>query len=167
MSPQRRFFHRPRPMRALAAVNGTHQAVLEQGGTEHVADCVFDVPWPRCERPTQLPREACLACNRQLRTVPGWRPARLCVPQNRRNYALSLTISPPSFATDLQAYLDHLAGNDLFAETARLPPVPADYPLTAACAPCSSPQPWSGPLGTPPPSAVLRTSSRWMRRRWR
>ena len=33
-------------------------------------------------------------------------------------------VYPASFATDLQAYLDHLAGNDLFAETARQPACP-------------------------------------------
>ena len=37
---------------------------------------------------------------------------------------MPVTAYPTSFATDLQAYLDHLAGNDLFAETARQPACP-------------------------------------------
>jgi hypothetical protein len=72
----------------------------------------------------QAHREACPAWNRAVETVPGWpqvqlrvlaEPLRLC--PARRTY-------PASFATDLQAYLDHLAGNDLFVETARQPASP-------------------------------------------
>ena len=97
---------------------------------EQVDDAVSDVfgatllQHSLIERPKQVHREACLAWNRAAETVPGWPPARLCVPQNRRNYALPVTAYPTSFATDLQAYLDHLAGNDLFAETARQPACP-------------------------------------------
>jgi integrase len=97
---------------------------------EQVDDAVSDVfgatllQQSLIERPKQVHREACLAWNRAAETVPGWPPARLRVPQNRRNYALPVTAYPASFATDLQAYLDHLAGNDLFAETARQPACP-------------------------------------------
>lgn len=54
----------------------------------------------------------------------GRPPTRLRIPQNRRDYALPVTAYPASFAADLQAYLDHLAGNDLFSETARRPASP-------------------------------------------
>ena len=76
------------------------------------------------ERPKQVHREACLAWNRAAGAVAGWPPTRLRIPRNRRDYALPVTAYPSSFATDLQAYLDHLAGNDLFAETARQPACP-------------------------------------------
>jgi integrase len=76
------------------------------------------------ERPKQVHREACLAWNRAVETVPGWPQVQLQVPQNRCDYALPVCTYPASFATDLQAYLDHLAGNDLFAETARQPASP-------------------------------------------
>jgi integrase len=76
------------------------------------------------ERPKQVHREACLAWNRALETVPGWPPILLRLPQNRRTYALPVTAYPASFATELQAYLDHRAGHDLFAATARKPASP-------------------------------------------
>jgi integrase len=76
------------------------------------------------ERPKQVHREACLAWNRAAESITGWPPARLRVPQNRRDYALAVDAYPASFATELQAYLDHLAGHDLFAETVRQPACP-------------------------------------------
>jgi integrase len=76
------------------------------------------------ERPKQVHREACLAWNRSAQVVPGWPPTRLIVPQNRRDYALPVSAYPASFGTDLEAYLAHLAGADLFAETARHPASP-------------------------------------------
>jgi integrase len=77
------------------------------------------------ERPKQVHREACLAWNRAVASVPGWPSIPLSVPQNRRTYALPVTAYPASFAADLQAYLDHRAGQDLFAETARQPASPS------------------------------------------
>jgi integrase len=97
---------------------------------EQVDDAVSDVfgaallQHSLIERPKQVHREACQAWNRAAETAPGWPPVRLRVPQNRRDYALPVTAYPASFAVDLQAYLDHLAGNDLFAETARQPACP-------------------------------------------
>lgn len=76
------------------------------------------------ERPKQVHREACLAWNRAAGAVAGWPQTRLRIPRNRRDYALPVTAYPSSFATDLQVYLDHLAGNDLFGETARHPACP-------------------------------------------
>ena len=76
------------------------------------------------ERPKQVHREACLAWNRAAATMAGWPPGQLRVPQNRRDYALPATAYPASFATDLQGFLHHLAGTDLFAETARHPASP-------------------------------------------
>ena len=139
------------PALAHAGAGGgeqNHQAVLEQGGTEHVADCVIDLLGRDASGPSRCIARPAWPGTGQLRTVPGWPPAQLCVPQNRRNYALPVTAYPTSFATDLQAYLDHLAGNDLFAETARSAGVPADHPRQppAATAARRSPGPVrSGP----------------------
>jgi integrase len=76
------------------------------------------------ERPKQVHREACLAWNRAVKGVADWPQVQLRIPQNRCDYALPVCAYPASFATDLQAYLDHLTGNDLFAETARKPASP-------------------------------------------
>jgi len=77
------------------------------------------------DRPKQVHRDACLAWNRAVGQVPGWPANPLRVPDNRRTYALPITAYPASFGTDLDAWLDHLAGKDLFAATARQPASPA------------------------------------------
>jgi integrase len=97
---------------------------------EHVDDAVADafgaslLAHSFVERPKQVHRDACLAWNRSVATVAGWPATHLHVPQHRRDYALPLTAYPASFGTDVMAYLDHLAGHDLFAETARRPASP-------------------------------------------
>jgi integrase len=76
------------------------------------------------ERPKQVHRDACLAWNRAAESIPGWPALRLSVPQNRRDYAFPVTHYPASFGTELQAYLGHVAGTDLFTEAARRPASP-------------------------------------------
>jgi integrase len=76
------------------------------------------------ERPKQVHREACLTWNRCAAGVPGWPATRLHVPQHRHDYALPLTAYPDSFGADVAGYLDHLAGHNPFAETARQPASP-------------------------------------------
>ena len=44
----------------------------------------------------------------------GWPAARLTVPNRRRDYALPPSAYPASFGADVDAYLAHLAGDDLF-----------------------------------------------------
>jgi hypothetical protein len=73
------------------------------------------------ERPKQVYREASKTWNRMVDRVNGWPTVRLTVPNNSRTYALPLEPFAPSFATDLQAYLDRRAGKDLFGDT----PAPA------------------------------------------
>src|SRR6516164_11393496 len=48
----------------------------------------------------------------------------LTVPNSRRDYSLVWSIFPDSFQADVNAYLDHLAGNDLLADTATHPASP-------------------------------------------
>ena len=71
------------------------------------------------ERQSQIVRDLCLAWNRCARSFEGWPAARLTVPNRRRDYALPPTAYPASFAADVEAYLAHLASDDLFAETGR------------------------------------------------
>src|SRR5262249_24811634 len=66
------------------------------------------------ERPKQVHRDAALTWNRMLDRIKGWPAVRLTVPNNKRTYALPLEDFPQAFATDLQAYLDHQMGTDLF-----------------------------------------------------
>ena len=77
------------------------------------------------ERQTQIVRDVCLTWNRCAAVVEGWPGIRLSVPNRRRNYALPVTAYPKSFADDLDGYLTHLAGHDLFAETGRHPASPS------------------------------------------
>ena len=77
------------------------------------------------DRPKQVHRDACLAWNRSADSIPGWPGQHLTVPDHRRTYALPLAAYPLSFAADLEAWLHHLSGEDLFGETARRPCAPA------------------------------------------
>jgi integrase len=80
------------------------------------------------ERPKQICRDAALTWNRMLDRIKGWPAVRLTVPNNKRTYALPLEDFPQSFATDLQAYLDHQRGTDLFGNA----PDPGS-PVTLRC----------------------------------
>jgi integrase len=77
------------------------------------------------ERQTQIVRDLCLAWNRCADTIPGWPEARLKVPDRRRTYALPASAYPASFGADVEAYLAHLAGGDLFDAMSRDPASPA------------------------------------------
>jgi hypothetical protein len=68
------------------------------------------------ERPKQVHRDACMTWNRMVDRINGWPATRLTVPTNARTYAMRLEAFPRSFGSDLQAYLDRLAGKDLFAD---------------------------------------------------
>ena len=72
-------------------------------------------------RPKQVHRDACLTWNRMIDRISGWPTVRLTVPNNTRTYGMPLEDFPQSFATDLQAYLDRLAGKELFGDV----PTPA------------------------------------------
>jgi len=75
-------------------------------------------------RPKQVHRDACLAWNRAAATIAGWSHIKLRVPQNRRDYSYPLSAFPASFEQDVEAYLAHLRGDDLFNERARRPASP-------------------------------------------
>ena len=76
------------------------------------------------ERPSQIHRDACLAWNNAAGSLAGWPTQRLTIANRRSDYALPVSTYPDSFAADLDAYLDHLAGTDPFSETARQPSAP-------------------------------------------
>ena len=71
------------------------------------------------ERQTQIVRDLCLAWNRCAADIENWPAVRLTVPNRRRDYALKIEDYPASFGADIMAYLNHLSGEDLFAETGR------------------------------------------------
>ena len=79
------------------------------------------------ERKTQIVivRNLCLAWNRCVDSVLAWPNVRLTRPDRRRCYALPASAYPPSFGADVEAYLAHLAGGDLFNETGRSPASPS------------------------------------------
>ncbi len=82
------------------------------------------------ERPKQVHREACLAWNRAGASIPDWPAIQLDVPNRRRDYALPVATYPATLGEDLEAYLAHLAGADLFGETCRQPASPVTIKYT-------------------------------------
>jgi len=97
--------------------SGITEAVVDAFGMMLLRESIVD-------RPKQVHRDACLTWNRLVDRINGWPAIHLRVPNNRRAYALPLLTFAPSFAADVEAYLDHLAGHDLFSETARAPASP-------------------------------------------
>ena len=78
----------------------------------------------RVSRPKQIHRAACLAWNDCVDAVPGWPGQKVMVPNNRRDYSLDWCAFPESLRIEVDAYIEHLAGNDLLAETATHPASP-------------------------------------------
>jgi integrase len=76
------------------------------------------------ERQTQIVGGVCREWNRCAEGIEGWPATRLTVPKRSRRYALPASAYPPSFAADLDAYLDHQARGDLFGGTGRGPASP-------------------------------------------
>jgi hypothetical protein len=77
------------------------------------------------QRQTQIVRDSCIAWNRCAESIEGWLATRLTVPNRRRKYALPSAAYPASFLADVDAYLAHLAGRDLFATSGRGPASPS------------------------------------------
>jgi hypothetical protein len=75
-------------------------------------------------RPKQAARETVLAWNDAIAGVEGSSLKRLTIPDNMRRYALSPDAFPPGFRADLEAYLHHARGEDLFSECAPYPASP-------------------------------------------
>jgi integrase len=76
------------------------------------------------DRPKQAYRNACLAWNRAMDTVAQWPQQKLTIPNSRPTYALSQSAFPVPFRTDLDSYLAHLSGDDLFGEMGGRPASP-------------------------------------------
>jgi integrase len=77
------------------------------------------------ERQREIVRDLSQAWNRCAEKIEAWPAARLTVPNRRRDYALPPAAYPPSFVADVQAYIAHLAGGDLFDAAGRAPASPA------------------------------------------
>jgi len=77
------------------------------------------------DRPKQVHRNVCLTWNRAVDATPDWPAGRLAVPDNRRHHALPLSAYPAAFGADLEGWLNHLAGTNLFSETGRNPASPS------------------------------------------
>ena len=74
-----------------------------------------------------------MAWNRCAEKIEGWPGALVTVKNSRRDYALPPTTYPPSFVTDVEAYMAHLAGGDLFNTTGRAPASPATLRSVRLC----------------------------------
>ncbi len=114
------------------------------------------------ERPKQVYRDACMTWNRMVDRINGWPATRLTVPYQRSHYAMRLEAFPRSFGSDLQAYLDRLAGKDLFAD---IPHQPATSRFAINASGCwSSHRRWCCRAATSRRLGRSRTSSPSMRR---
>ena len=114
-------FERPRLSRFLsfASENGiAPQQVNDQTVSEFAETLKRN---SLLDRHKQIVRSFCLAWNRCAEGVAGWPDTQLTVPNGRRWYALPASDYPLSFGADIEAYLAHLAGGDLFEETSRDP----------------------------------------------
>ncbi|OJY64450.1 MAG: hypothetical protein BGP12_15240 [Rhodospirillales bacterium 70-18] len=68
------------------------------------------------QEPERRHRDAVMAWNRCVGLYPAWPQLRLAVPDNRSTYSLPWSTFPPSLKSDIDAWLRHLSGVDLFAE---------------------------------------------------
>ena len=85
------------------------------------------------DRQTEIVRGLCVTWNRCVEKIEGWPAARVAVPNSRRDYALPPTAYPPSLVADVQAYMGHVAGADLFNATGRAPASPATLQSVRVC----------------------------------
>lgn len=75
--------------------------------------------------PRSVHRTACRVWNKAAATIPGWPSQQVTVPNYTRGYAVPWDQLPATLAADIEAYLKHLAGHDIFAETDFKPLRPA------------------------------------------
>lgn len=68
------------------------------------------------KRPRTIHRTACILWNKAAAEIPSWPKHPLTVPHYRRDYVKPWSMFPPSLKADVDAYLDRLAGKDIFAE---------------------------------------------------
>jgi integrase len=68
------------------------------------------------KRPRTIHRTACILWNKAATQISSWPKQSVTVPQYRRDYVKPWSTFPPSLKADVEAYLDRLAGKDIFAE---------------------------------------------------
>jgi len=68
------------------------------------------------KKPRRIRRTACLQWNCAAAAIPSWPQQKLLVPDYRNTYVLPWSVFPASLKTELDAYLDRLAGKDILAE---------------------------------------------------
>jgi integrase len=61
-------------------------------------------------------RTTCLMWNQAAETTAGWPKFRVTVPSHRRRYTLSYDNLPPTFRSDVEAYLNHVENRDPFSD---------------------------------------------------
>jgi integrase len=66
-------------------------------------------------KPLEVYRRACQLWNQAAATILAWPKTTLAVPVHRDTYTLPWCTFPASLQAEVRAYLDHLAGKDLFA----------------------------------------------------
>ena len=68
------------------------------------------------KKPRDVQRKAAVVWNRFAGSDPNWPTQQLTVPDYRRTFALPWAAFPSTLKSDIDAYLDHLAGRDILAE---------------------------------------------------
>ena len=61
-------------------------------------------------------RDTCKLWNRAVRSIPGWPPHAVAVPDRRRKFALDLNDFPASFRVDVESFLSSGADPDVFSD---------------------------------------------------
>jgi integrase len=98
-----------------------HYCSVHGIGANEVNDSIMarflaDLETGMLKKPRSIARTACLQWNRAIVAIPSWPQRKLSVPSYRNTYVLPWSTFPASLKTELDAYLDQLAGKDIFTE---------------------------------------------------
>jgi integrase len=75
--------------------------------------------------PGTIYRRACLLWNEASKSIPGWPPVAVPVPNRSHRYAMAWSDFPPSFRVDAEAYLNYVGNPDPLADDYAKPLRPA------------------------------------------
>jgi hypothetical protein len=67
--------------------------------------------------PGGINRDTCTLWNRAVRTIPGWPPHEVPIPDRRRHFALDLNDFPASFRVQVESFLSAGADPDVFSDS--------------------------------------------------
>jgi hypothetical protein len=68
------------------------------------------------KQPARIHRSTCMLWNRAVAAVPAWPRRAFSVPDYQKAYVLPWSTFPASLKSELDAYLDRMAGKDILAE---------------------------------------------------